>query len=115
MRYNVLRRQFRTSPNDKEERKIIDYPTQQYKLTPIVALTYQTAIVAYYVRNMEHTMRLKAVREGNYSMLEITHHLCAGFKALYTTWMLEAIDGLRLSCGGAGFHSFSGFDEFTKN
>lgn len=88
MRYNVLRRQFKTNPNDKEERKIIDYQTQQHKLTPVVALTYQTAIVGRYVLAMEQTTRLQAVRDGNYSTLETTHHLCAGFKALYTSQML---------------------------
>ena len=41
-------------------------------------------------------------------MLEIIHHLSAGFKAYMTDYAYIAMDEMRQACGGAGYHMASG-------
>ena len=41
-------------------------------------------------------------------MLEIIHHLSAGFKAYITDYAYIAMDEMRQACGGAGYHMASG-------
>lgn len=41
-------------------------------------------------------------------MLEIIHHLSAGFKAYMTDYTYIAMDEMRQACGGSGYHMASG-------
>jgi acyl-CoA oxidase len=50
----------------------------------------------------------REIAKGSYSMLEILHHLTAGFKAYYADYGYSSIDQCRLACGGAGFLMSSG-------
>ena len=48
------------------------------------------------------------IKQSKFDKLDILHHLTAGFKAYITEYTHLAIDALRQSCGGAGFHMASG-------
>lgn len=54
---------------------------------------------------------LQEIKEGNFALLDEVHHFLAGFKSLFTDWAFQTIEESRLSCGGAGFLSSSGFTE----
>lgn len=41
-------------------------------------------------------------------MLEVLHHVTSGFKAYVTDYAYVAMDEIRQTCGGAGFHMASG-------
>ena len=56
-----------------------------------------------------HQQLLKDIDSGNFALLDLTHHLSAGYKACYTKIAYEGMDQMRQACGGAGFNSFSGF------
>lgn len=49
------------------------------------------------------------IEGGNFQLMDSMHHLCSGFKALFTTESVSMIDEARKTCGGAGFAAFSGF------
>ena len=46
--------------------------------------------------------------DGNFSMLDILHHYSSGLKAYITDYAYLAMDEMRQSCGGAGYHMASG-------
>jgi len=48
------------------------------------------------------------VQEGNFKLLDVLHHLSAGFKSISTDMMYKGLDEMRSSCGGAGYHVASG-------
>lgn len=55
-----------------------------------------------------HKDLMQAVKKGDFSGLDMVHHLSAGFKAVFTRITYDGIDQVRQSCGGAGFSAFSG-------
>ena len=48
-------------------------------------------------------------------MLDILHHLSAGYKAYSTNLAYKAMDDLRQACGGAGYHLSSGIASIQLN
>jgi len=54
---------------------------------------------------------MEGIEKSDYSLMDINHHLLAGFKASFSDEMIAGAEICRRSCGGAGFHSFSGFTE----
>jgi acyl-CoA oxidase len=110
MRYNSVRRQFKTYNGRKEERKILDYQTQQHILTPVLAQTYHMNIIGHYMKE-QFTQMMNEIEKNDYSRMDINHHLVAGFKASFSEEVIIGSEICRRSCGGAGYHSFSGFTE----
>ena len=49
--------------------------------------------------------------KNDFSKMDVTHHLLAGFKATMSDEMMIAIEKCRKSCGGAGYASMSGFTD----
>lgn len=62
-----------------------------------------------------HQQLLKDIDKGNFGLLDLTHHLSAGYKACYTKIAYEGIDSLRQACGGAGFLAFSGLPQLITD
>jgi len=50
-------------------------------------------------------------KKNDFSKMDVTHHLLAGFKATMSDEMMIAIEKCRKSCGGAGYASMSGFTD----
>ena len=55
------------------------------------------------------------IKVGDTSMMEINHHILAGFKGLFTDDMYRNIEVARRSTGGAGYSSASGFTNIFRN
>ena len=53
--------------------------------------------------------------KGSYEMLDIIHHLSAGFKAYWADYTYLAMDEMRQACGGAGYLLSSGIALTWKN
>lgn len=52
---------------------------------------------------------------GDFTKLELMHHLSAGFKAAFTKIAYDGIDTTRQACGGAGFNAFSGLPQIQAD
>eukprot|EP00347_Sterkiella_histriomuscorum_P006528 403352422 len=117
-RYSVVRRQFSNQEGTKVERKLLDYQTHMFKYGPLLAYTYAMKFAAIDVMKL-HQDVLKGVETGDFSKLELLHHLSAGYKAVYSRITYDATDDIRQSCGGAGFLHWSGLpshqQEYSPN
>ena len=62
-----------------------------------------------------HQQLLKDLKSGNFELLDLLHHLSAGYKACYTKITYEGSDMLRQACGGAGFLNWSSLPYLVQN
>lgn len=60
---------------------------------------------------------MKDINEGNYDDMDIVHHLCAGFKSVYSQLCMDGLMEIRQCLGGAGYSAWSGIpyiiDDFS--
>ena len=108
VRYCSVRRQFSTQNGTKDERKIIDYQTTQHIFGPLLGRSFVDRLLGVHISSEFHKM-MQAVKQQNFKMLEVMHHLLSGFKSLITDETMKNIDQARRACGGAGFSANSGF------
>ena len=100
------------------ERSVMEYPSQQRILLPLLAL----AIGLHFTG---HTMRAKysqytsSAYSGDLSAVESQlpelHMQSAGLKALTTTLVSDGMEACRKACGGHGFLSNSGFGDLLTS
>lgn len=64
-------------------------------------------IITQMYRKME-----EQVKNENYELLDIMHHLTSGLKAIYAPMAYSGIDECRKACGGAGFNASSMLPHF---
>ncbi|KAG7242385.1 hypothetical protein INR49_023514 [Caranx melampygus] len=115
IRYSAVRHQSELRPGEPEP-QILDYQTQQYKLFPLLAMTYAFSFVGQYMKETYHRIT-GDINQGDFSELPELHALSAGLKA-FTTWATNAgIEVCRMSCGGHGYSRSSAlpdiYVEFT--
>jgi len=113
-RYSAIRRQFKTIEGSKEERSLLDYQTQQYKLAPMIALCYIQTTVGHYC-NEGFVELMKGMDNGEFDRLDVMHHLLAGYKAIFSDRIVAMVEIARKSCGGAGYSAWSGFPNLFFN
>lgn len=106
-RYAAVRRQFATVEGSRQERKLIDYQTHQFKLISLLAYTVTMNFSGRYLHK-EHVAMLHDIANNEFGRLDIMHHLSAGWKAAFSRIAYDGIDALRQACGGAGFSAHSG-------
>eukprot|EP01100_Stratorugosa_tubuloviscum_P001023 TRINITY_DN122_c0_g1_i2.p1 TRINITY_DN122_c0_g1~~TRINITY_DN122_c0_g1_i2.p1 ORF type:complete len:670 (+),score=329.37 TRINITY_DN122_c0_g1_i2:54-2063(+) len=100
IRYSTVRRQGYTESG--EERQVIDYQMQQYRLFPILATTYALYFTTKFADNIFLQLK-KSIAEKNFSPLQEIHATASGLKAL-TTWLAsDAIEECRKCLGGHGY------------
>ena len=95
VRYAVCRRQFKTISSSNEERKLLDYQTHMAILGPHLAASYVALFLGKTLEDMVHKSNELIAQKGSYEMLEIIHHLSAGFKAYMTDYAYIAMDEMR--------------------
>ncbi|EAR98581.2 peroxisomal acyl-CoA oxidase (macronuclear) [Tetrahymena thermophila SB210] len=105
IRYSILRKQFNDSSN--QERKILDYQTQQEKLLIPLAEIYGILISSYTIWDLNDDL-LNRVQKDDFSTLNEMHVVVSGAKATWTETTLYYLEQCRLACGGHGFHHYSG-------
>lgn len=99
------RKQF--GPPGKAEQSVMDYPSHQKKLMPLVANVY-----AY---DFAHQFLLKDYENNNANDKQEIEALAAGLKALSTWNATETIQTCRESCGGKGYLSEMYFDRLKAD
>ncbi|XP_023809978.1 peroxisomal acyl-coenzyme A oxidase 1 isoform X1 [Oryzias latipes] len=115
IRYSAVRHQSEIRRGEPEP-QILDYQTQQYKLFPLLAMSYAFSFVGQYMTNTYQRINAE-INRGNFTELPELHALSAGLKA-FTTWETNsAIEVCRMSCGGHGYSRSSAlpdiYTEFT--
>ena len=99
------RKQF--GPPGKGEQSIMDYPTHQKKLMPLVANVY-----AY---DLAHNALLKVYANNETNDKQEIEAMAAGLKALSTWNATETIQICREACGGKGYLSEMYFDRLKAD
>lgn len=109
IRYSLVRRQFlrKDDPSGKSgETKLLDYPTHQSALFPILAHTFALHFTAVQTQAKADAM-LKDL-QGNLSSLPELHATSSGLKAVGTWYANDAIETCRQTLGGMGYSSYAG-------
>jgi acyl-CoA oxidase len=110
LRYAIVRRQFKTIHGSKIERPLIDYQTHLNIYGTLVAKAFAIHFTGMYINDQFRDM-MKDVKAKEFSRMDMTHHLLAGFKAIFAEEYVNISETVRRTCGGAGFASNSGFTE----
>lgn len=96
IRYGLQRRQFAPRPNEPET-LLLDYPSHQRRLMPLLAKAY-----ALHFALMDLSERFVKSQDGDMREVET---LAAGLKAYATWFTTAALQECREACGGRGYLS----------
>ena len=96
VRYGALRSQF--GPPDAPEVAVLDYPSQQLKLMPMLA----TAYTLHFAKGLLISKYAEAKRTKDEAAVADVHALSAGLKAYTTAYTNTALSVCREACGGHG-------------
>ena len=109
IRYSCVRVQGFVDPSGRDamERSVIDYPTQQRVLMPLLALAYALQFTGEDVKRFYSSY----TESGDSSMLSELHASSAGLKSYITAHVSEGMEQCRKMCGGHGFLVNAGFAE----
>ncbi|KAE8375819.1 acyl-CoA dehydrogenase/oxidase C-terminal [Aspergillus bertholletiae] len=109
VRYTTVRRQFRDRDDPKgPEISVLEYPTVQIRILPLVATTY---VLHYAGQAMQRTYRQarEQIQSGDFSGLAHMHSLSSGLKSFCTDIVADGIETCRRALGGHGYGGASGF------
>ncbi|KAH7084843.1 hypothetical protein BKA63DRAFT_498319 [Paraphoma chrysanthemicola] len=110
VRYCSIRRQFRdrdsNNPNDNEM-KVLDYPTVQIRILPLLATTFALHYTGEYMYELYRKSR-QTIETGNFGPLAELHSASSGLKSLCTMLAADGIETCRRAMGGHGFGGGSG-------
>lgn len=109
VRYSAVRRQFSLG-NGNREIQVLDYPTQQQKIFPLLASAYAFRFVGQWMESL-YSEVMYQFENNNFSALAEIHACTSGLKALTTSVTADAIEKCRKACGGHGYLCASGLPE----
>lgn len=114
IRYAIVRRQFK-SQQTGEERQILDYQTHQFRLFPVLGLTYSIVLASnsFVAKYVQYEDKLKE-NEEPFMLLREIHALCSTLKPLATWKMRKYGEIVKQCCGGHGFLEVSGISRIVK-
>ncbi|KAL5380263.1 hypothetical protein DPSP01_007838 [Paraphaeosphaeria sporulosa] len=114
VRYCAVRRQFQdrdgvapTHSRPQDEVQVLDYPTVQIRILPLLAATFALHYTGEYMYNLYHQSR-RTIEEGDFGPLAALHSASSGLKSLCTTIAADGIETCRRAMGGHGFGGGSG-------
>ena len=115
IRYSIVRRQFKDAETG-EERQILDYQTQQYRLFPLLGISYAIRL-AYVNLHKKYTQYEDEINDGKepHDLLKELHTLCSCLKPLVTWRMRKFGEYVKQCCGGHGFLNVSGIHRIIKS
>lgn len=115
IRYSIIRRQFKDAETG-EERQILDYQTQQYRLFPLLGISYGIRLAFLEIEKMYKTYE-QELFEGKepFGLLKDIHTLCSCLKPLVTWRMRKFGEYVKQCCGGHGFLNVSGIHRIIKS
>mmetsp|Transcript_28688 Transcript_28688/g.51071 ORF Transcript_28688/g.51071 Transcript_28688/m.51071 type:complete len:639 (-) Transcript_28688:121-2037(-) len=107
VRYSEVRRQFSTQDGTNDERKVLDYQLQQYKLIPSIASCFAQLFAGKHLFNLFHAYNEASFR-GDFSLATEISTLSTCTKTFYTWTTLKNLEVCRRACGGHGYSAYSG-------
>lgn len=115
IRYSIVRRQFKDAETG-EERQILDYQTQQYRLFPLLGISYAIRLSALELYDKYSTYEAELNDGGEpFELLKELHTLCSCLKPLVTWRMRKFGEYVKQCCGGHGFLNVSGIHRIIKS
>ncbi|CAM9403676.1 unnamed protein product [Scytosiphon promiscuus] len=111
-RYGAVRTQGfdeRAGASRGTERQVLDYPTQQRVLMPLLAHAYALHFAGQHMNSAYHHY----VDTQDAEALPDLHATSAGLKALVTQSVADGIEAARKMCGGHGYSQFSGLPDLS--
>ncbi|KAF2185589.1 acyl-CoA oxidase [Zopfia rhizophila CBS 207.26] len=105
-RYCAVRRQFqdRDAVRDVDEMKVLDYPTVQIRILPLLATTFALHYTGEMMYNLYHRSR-ESVEKCDFEPLAELHSASSGLKSLCTMLTADGIETCRRAMGGHGYLS----------
>jgi len=113
MRYSIVRHQSPIDPNLPEP-KIIEHVTQQMKIFPLIAKVFAIKFSADNLMRM-YLKVTSDIERGDLERLPELHAISCCLKAVSSNEAVQAVEILRLACGGHGFLTASGFHDIYTN
>jgi len=110
VRYCSIRRQFAdrdAKSRDAPEMKVLDYPTVQIRILPLLATTFALHYTGEYFHKLYNQSR-STIEDGDFGPLAELHSASSGLKSLCTTLAADGIETCRRAMGGHGFGGGSG-------
>jgi acyl-CoA oxidase len=110
VRYCSVRRQFKdrdSKSSRDDEMKVLDYPTVQIRILPLLATTFALHYTGEYMYELYRKSR-QTIEKGDFGPLSELHSASSGLKSLCTTLAADGIETCRRAMGGHGFGSGSG-------
>lgn len=110
VRYCSIRRQFKDRDSNNtsdQEMKVLDYPTVQIRILPLLATTFALHYTGEYMYMLYHKSR-QTIEKGDFGPLAELHSASSGLKSLCTMLAADGIETCRRAMGGHGFGGGSG-------
>ena len=117
VRYTSIRRQFRdrdSKDTTSAEIAVLDYPTVQIRILPLLATTFALHYTGEAMHNLYSRTRTN-IERGDFSALAELHSTSSGLKSLCTTLAADGIETCRRAMGGHGFHGSSGLVQLNAD
>lgn len=116
VRYTAIRRQFKDRDGDKKglEMAVLDYPTVQIRIMPLLATTFALHYTGLAMRAVYENTR-NEVEQGNFRTLAHMHSMSSGLKSLCTMLAADGVETCRRALGGHGFGGGSGLIQLNND
>lgn len=117
VRYLSIRRQFRDKDSDNPsapEMTVLDYPTVQIRILPLLATTFALHYSGKAMRELYMRTRKNIEEKGDFETLAELHSTSSGLKSLATDLTANGIEACRRAMGGHGFGA-SGLVQLNAN
>ncbi|KAF2441755.1 acyl-CoA oxidase [Karstenula rhodostoma CBS 690.94] len=96
-----------TRSRPRHEVQVLDSPTVQIRILPLLAATFALRYTGEYMYNLYHESR-RTIENGDFGPLAALHSASSGLKSLCTTIAADGIETCRRAMGGHGFGGGSG-------
>ncbi|KAJ5577106.1 Acyl-CoA oxidase [Penicillium sp. DV-2018c] len=116
VRYCTVRRQFQDRDGDTKgpEMSVLDYPTVQIRILPLLATTFALHYTGLAMRTVYQNAR-QDIDKGNFQSLAHMHSMSSGLKSLCTMLAADGIETCRRAMGGHGFGGGSGLIQLNND
>lgn len=116
VRYTSIRRQFqdRDATGKQVEMAVIDYPTVQIRILPLLATTFALHYTGQAMQDLYARTR-SDIESGDFSTLAELHSTSSGLKSLCTELAANGTETCRRALGGHGFSEASGLVQLKND
>ncbi|KAF2221448.1 acyl-CoA dehydrogenase/oxidase C-terminal [Elsinoe ampelina] len=116
VRYTSVRRQFQDRDGDSQqaEMAVIDYPTVQIRILPLLATTFALHYTGQAMQDLYSRTRSN-IESGDFSTLAELHSTSSGLKSLCTELAANGTETCRRALGGHGFSEASGLVQLKND